>query len=61
MLFFQIVTDGTLLQPLNLTNLVLQNSYIVDHGARMLLVIVTGHIDLLGRLGGRFVGAVAAV
>src|SRR6478672_2802535 len=24
MLFFQVVTDGTLLQPLNLTNLVLQ-------------------------------------
>ena len=29
MLFFQVMTDGTLLQPLNLTNLVLQNSYIV--------------------------------
>ncbi len=26
MLFFQVVTDGTLLRPLNLTNLVLQNS-----------------------------------
>src|SRR3712207_7644897 len=29
MLFFQVVTNGTLLRPLNLTNLVLQNSYIV--------------------------------
>ena len=29
MAFFEIATDGTLLQPLNLTNLVLQNSYIV--------------------------------
>ena len=27
MVFFQVVTDGTLMQPLNLTNLVLQNSY----------------------------------
>ncbi|RZL42189.1 MAG: sugar ABC transporter permease, partial [Variovorax sp.] len=29
MVFFQVMTDGTLMQPLNLTNLVLQNSYIV--------------------------------
>ena len=26
--FFQYMTEGTLMQPLNLTNLVLQNSYI---------------------------------
>src|SRR5947199_2606127 len=61
MLFFQIVTDGTLLQPLNLTNLVLQNSYIVIMALGMLLVIVTGHIDLsVGSVAG-FIGAVAAV
>src|SRR5260370_15160448 len=61
MLFCQIVTDGTLLQPLNLTNLVLQNSYIVIMALGMLLVIVTGHIDLsVGSVAG-FVGAVAAV
>ena len=61
MLFFQIMTDGTLLQPLNLTNLVLQNSYIVIMALGMLLVIVTGHIDLsVGSVAG-FVGAVAAV
>src|SRR5215813_6000315 len=61
MLFFQFVTDGTLLQPLNLTNLVLQNSYIVIMALGMLLVIVTGHIDLsVGSVAG-FVGAVAAV
>ena len=46
MVFFQVVTDGTLLQPLNLTNLVLQNSYIVIMALGMLLVIVAGHIDL---------------
>ena len=46
MLFFQVMTDGTLLQPLNLTNLVLQNSYIVIMALGMLLIIVTGHIDL---------------
>src|SRR3981081_4888504 len=61
MLFFPIVTDRTLLQPLNLTNLVLQNSYIVIMALGMLLVIVTGHIDLsVGSVAG-FVGAVAAV
>jgi putative multiple sugar transport system permease protein len=61
MLFFEVVTDGTLLQPLNLTNLVLQNSYIVIMALGMLLVIVTGHIDLsVGSVAG-FVGAVAAV
>ena len=61
MLFFQVMTGGTLLQPLNLTNLVLQNSYIVIMALGMLLVIVSGHIDLsVGSVAG-FVGAVAAV
>jgi len=59
--FFQYVTDGTLLQPLNLTNLVLQNSYIVIMALGMLLVIVSGHIDLsVGSVCG-FIGALAAV
>jgi putative multiple sugar transport system permease protein len=61
MVFFQIMTDGTLLQPLNLTNLVLQNSYIVIMALGMLLVIVSGHIDLsVGSVCG-FIGALAAV
>jgi putative multiple sugar transport system permease protein len=61
MAFFQVMTDGTLLQPLNLTNLVLQNSYIVIMALGMLLVIVAGYIDLsVGSVCG-FVGAVAAV
>ncbi|HEY9105572.1 MAG TPA: multiple monosaccharide ABC transporter permease [Roseateles sp.] len=59
--FFQVLTDGTLLQPLNLTNLFLQNSYIVVMALGMLLVIVAGHIDLsVGSVCG-FVGALAAV
>jgi putative multiple sugar transport system permease protein len=58
---FQFLTDGTLLQPLNLTNLVLQNSYIVVMAMGMLLVIVAGHIDLsVGSVVG-FIGALAAV
>jgi putative multiple sugar transport system permease protein len=61
MAFFQVMTDGTLMQPLNLTNLILQNSYIVIMALGMLLVIVAGHIDLsVGSVVG-FVGALAAV
>ncbi len=61
MIFFEVVTNGTLMRPLNLTNLVLQNSYIVIMALGMLLVIVTGHIDLsVGSVAG-FIGAVAAV
>src|SRR5476649_917511 len=61
MAFFQYMTDGTLLRPLNLTNLILQNSYIVIMALGMLLVIVAGHIDLsVGSVSG-FVGALAAV
>ncbi len=61
MAFFEVATSGTLLRPLNLTNLVLQNSYIAIMALGMLLVIVTGHIDLsVGSVAG-FVGALAAV
>ncbi|MCK0207368.1 sugar ABC transporter permease [Starkeya koreensis] len=61
MVFFEVVTGGTLMRPLNLTNLVLQNSYIVIMALGMLLIIVTGHIDLsVGSVAG-FIGAVAAV
>ena len=61
MLFFQIRTDGVLLKPLNVTNLLLQNSYIVIMAIGMLLVIVAGHIDLsVGSVVG-FVGGLAAI
>ena len=61
MVFFQVMTNGTLFQPLNLTNLILQNSYIIVMALGMLLVIVAGHIDLsVGSVSG-FIGGVAAV
>ncbi|ABM56521.1 inner-membrane translocator [Verminephrobacter eiseniae EF01-2] len=61
MAFFQYMTGGTLMQPLNLTNLILQNSYIVIMALGMLLVIVAGHIDLsVGSVCG-FIGALAGV
>ena len=61
MIFFQVVTNGILMKPLNLTNLILQNSYIVIMAIGMLLIIVAGHIDLsVGSVMG-FIGALAAV
>ena len=61
MAFFHWSTGGVLMQSLNLTNLVLQNSYIVIMALGMLMVIVAGHIDLsVGSIAG-FVGALAAV
>ena len=60
MVFFEILTDGVLLQPVNITNLILQNSYVVIMALGMLLVIVGGNIDLsIGSIVG-FVGAAAA-
>ncbi len=61
MIFFQITTNGILFTPLNMTNIILQNSYIVIMALGMLLIIVAGHIDLsVGFLSG-FVGAIAGV
>jgi putative multiple sugar transport system permease protein len=60
MAFFEFVTSGVLLAPVNITNLILQNSYIVIMALGMLLIIVGGNIDLsVGSIVG-FVGAIAA-
>ena len=61
MLFFQIYTGGILFRPVNLTNLVLQNSFIVIMALGMLLVIVAGHIDLSVGSIVALVGAIAAI
>lgn len=45
-LLFQILTDGRLLQPNNVTSLVQQNAYVLILAVGMLMVIVAGHIDL---------------
>jgi len=60
MFFFQIMTDGVLLKPVNLTNLVLQNSYILILAVGMLLCILTGNIDLSVGSVVAFVGAISA-
>jgi len=61
MILFQILTDGLLLKPLNITNLILQNSYILVLAIGMVLVIITGHIDLSVGSVAAFVGAISAI
>src|SRR3954452_3748799 len=58
---FEIWTGGVLLKPNNVTNLVLQNSYILVLAIGMMIVIIAGHIDLsVGSLAA-FVSAACAV
>ena len=45
-IFFQIATNGILLAPINVSRLVLQNSYVLLLAVGMLLCILTGDIDL---------------
>jgi putative multiple sugar transport system permease protein len=59
-MLFQVNTDGVLLRPLNLTNLLTQNSYILILAIGMVIVIIARHIDLSVGSVAAFVGAVAA-
>jgi putative multiple sugar transport system permease protein len=58
---FQIWTGGILLKPLNVTNIIQQNSYILILAIGMVIVIITGHIDLSVGSIAAFSGATAAV
>ncbi|WP_249974726.1 multiple monosaccharide ABC transporter permease [Enterococcus sp. YC2-6] len=58
---FQAMTDGIFWRPLNITNLVLQNSHILVLAAGMLLVVLLGHVDLSVGSVMAFVGAIAGV
>lgn len=58
---FQILTGGLTLNPRNLTNIILQQSYIVILILGMLPVILTGNVDLSVGSIVVLVGAVAAV
>ncbi|MFD6426262.1 multiple monosaccharide ABC transporter permease [Streptomyces sp. NPDC060198] len=60
-LLFEIWTGGDLLLPRNVSNLVLQNSYILILAIGMMIVIIAGHIDLsVGSLMA-LVGGIGAV
>jgi putative multiple sugar transport system permease protein len=59
--FFQVTTGGVMLKPQNVTNVFLQNGYIIVMALGMLLVIVAGHIDLSVGSVAAFTGAFAGV
>ena len=58
---FHFLTDGLIFTSMNLTNLILQNSYVVILILGMLPVILTGNVDLSVGSILAFVGAVAAI
>ncbi|MFS0751160.1 multiple monosaccharide ABC transporter permease [Oceanobacillus sp. 1P07AA] len=60
-ILFQILTNGILLTPLNITNIIMQNSYIIVLAIGMMLVIISGEIDLSVGSVAAFVGAMAGV
>jgi putative multiple sugar transport system permease protein len=60
-LLFQVWTGGILLKPLNVTNIIQQNGYILVLAIGMVIVIISGHIDLsVGSIAG-FIGAMSGV
>jgi putative multiple sugar transport system permease protein len=58
---FAILTDGVSLSPNNITNIILQYSYILVLAIGMVLVIIAGHIDLSVGSVVALTGAVSAV
>ncbi len=60
-ILFQFTTDGVLLKPLNVSNLVVQNAHILILAIGMVIVIVARHIDLSVGSVAAFVGAVGAI
>ncbi len=61
-LLFLILTEGVLLQPLNISNIIQQNAYVMVLAIGMLLcILICGNIDLsVGSVVG-FVGAISAL
>ena len=58
-IFFQIVTNGILLVPMNVTNLILQNAYVFILAIGMTITILTGgNIDLSVGSVVAFIGAI---
>ncbi|SDH10007.1 putative multiple sugar transport system permease protein [Leifsonia sp. 98AMF] len=60
-IFFQIATGGITLAPINVSNLIVQNSYILILAIGMVMVIIAGHIDLSVGSVVAFIGAMAGV
>lgn len=58
---FQTMTGGIFLRPLNITNIILQNSHILILAVGMLLVVLLGVVDLSVGSVMAFVGAIAGI
>lgn len=58
---FTFLTNGDLLAPQNISNLVVQNSYILILAIGMILIIIAGHIDLSAGSVVAVTGAISAV
>jgi putative multiple sugar transport system permease protein len=59
--FFSITTNGILLRPQNISNLIVQNGYILVLAIGMVMVIIAGHIDLSVGSVAAFIGALSGV
>lgn len=59
--FFSFTTGGVLLRPQNISNLIVQNGYILVLAIGMVFIIVAGHIDLSVGSVAAFIGAVSGV
>ncbi|MFH8251950.1 multiple monosaccharide ABC transporter permease [Microbacterium sp. B2969] len=58
---FAFLTNGIILRPQNISNLVVQNGYILVLAIGMVMVIIAGHIDLSVGSVAAFVGACSGV
>jgi putative multiple sugar transport system permease protein len=58
---FSVLTGGTMLQPENISNIIVQNSYVLILAIGMILIIIAGHIDLSAGSVVAVTGAVSAV
>ena len=61
MVLFEVLTGGALLEPQNISNIIVQNSYVLILAIGMILVIIAGHIDLSAGSVVAVTGAVSAV
>lgn len=58
---FAILTNGILLRPQNISNLIVQNGYILVLAIGMVMIIIAGHIDLSVGSVAAFIGAISGV
>jgi putative multiple sugar transport system permease protein len=59
--FFEITTGGITLRPINVSNIIVQNSYILILAIGMVMIIIAGHIDLSVGSVVAFIGALSGV